>query len=333
MTAAPAAGRPQPVFIVGCRRSGTTLVSRIVDAHSAFAVYHESFLYPIFGSELRWYGDLGDGANLARLVDDVREVLGTQISDVPDAATIRRTLSHPSLSGVFEALLQLHARRHGKRRGGDKTPEHHRYVPDILRDLPGSPIVFTMRDPRDTVLSIRRVFNTSVEGAAHVWRHAFESYHAQAHRVRLLRYEALVGFPEDTVRTLCEAVGEPFESGMLEFHRHLPDGFRRRGGEKLAGPVDPGSVGLFQSMPTRDLHVIEAICGEGMEVMGYERVAGGRPGDAPGPAPRPRRWRWVWDRLRYYGTNGERWRRGAARWKVMARVRVRWLLRGAGRGA
>jgi hypothetical protein len=166
-----------------------------------------------------------------------------------------------------------------------------------------------------------------------VWRHAFESYRAQAHRVHLLRYEALVRFPEDTVRTLCEAVGEPFESGMLEFHRHLPDGFRRRGGEKLAGPIDPASVGLFQSMPTRDLRVIEAICGEGMEVMGYERVVGGPAGNAPGPAARPRRWRWVWDRLRYYGTNGERWRRGAARWKVMARVRVRWLLRGAGRGA
>ena len=69
-----------PAFVVGCRRSGTTLVSRIIDAHSAFSIYHETFFYPIFSKELRWYGDLLAPANLNRLIDDVRDVLSTQIA-------------------------------------------------------------------------------------------------------------------------------------------------------------------------------------------------------------------------------------------------------------
>jgi hypothetical protein len=318
-------GITAPVFIVGCRRSGTTLVSRVVDAHPAFSIYHESFLYPVFRSELRWYGDLRAPANLARLVADVRELLATQISEVPAPEAIRDAMSQASLSGVFGALLHLHARRQGKRRGGDKTPEHHRYLAEIRRDFPASPVVFTMRDPRDTVLSIRRLFNGSVEGAAHVWRRAYESYRAHANEVHLMRYESLAREPEGEVRRLCAVLGEPFEATMLEFHRQLPDGFRRPGGEKLSGPIDASAVGQFRTMPASELREIEAVCGEGMEALGYEFVTGGR-GPAVVAAPRQRRWRWVVDRLRYYGANRRRWQRGAARWKVMARVRLRWLL-------
>lgn len=315
-----------PTFIVGCRRSGTTLVSRIIDAHSAFSIYHESFLYPIFSKELRWYGDLTTASNLDRLIDDVREVVATQVRDVPTPQEIRRVITQPSLSGVFGALLHLYARAQDKRRGGDKTPEHHRFLPEIFRDFTGSPVVFTMRDPRDTVQSIRRVFDTSIAGAAHRWRQAWECYKAHKNQVYLLKYEALVLDPEAQVRRLAEVLGEVFEPGMLEFHRHTPESFRNRlGGEKLQAPIDQSSIGQFRSMPESDIRIIEAVCAEGMEELGYEFVAG-RPTFAPTPtAPSETRWRRIVDALRYYGLKPQRWKRGAARWKVMARLRLHWL--------
>jgi hypothetical protein len=89
-------------------------------------------------------------------------------------------------------------------------------------------------------------------------------------------------------------------------------------------------VGQFRSLPAADLRAIESICAEGMEAMGYGFEAGGRTPSPASVAPRPSRWRWLLDRLRYYGANRRRWQRGAARWKVMVRVRVRWLLGRAG---
>lgn len=317
-----------PTFIVGCRRSGTTLVSRIIDAHPAFSIYHESFLYPILSKEVRWYGDLHVPANMDRLIDDVREVVSTQVQDVPSRAEIRGVLSHASLSGVFGALLQLYARSRGKRRGGDKTPEHHRFLHEILRDFAGSPVIFTIRDPRDTVLSIRRVFDTSIEGAAYRWRQAFESYQAHADRVHVIRYESLVSEPETGIRALCGVLGEPFEEGMLEFYRHTPADFNRpgrAGGVKLSAPIDTSSIGQFRALPEHELRVIEAVCAEGMEAMGYAFVSSRAPRGAP-PAPREGRWRRLADAVRYYGFHGRRWQRGAARWKLMARLRIRWLL-------
>lgn len=312
-----------PAFVVGSRRSGTTLVSRIIDAHPAFSIYHESFLLPIFAREVRWYGELRTATNLGRLIDDIREVLKTQIADVPSREDILAAINEPSLTGVFGALLLLYARRRGKRRGGDKTPEHHRFLTELQGAFPDSPFVFTMRDPRDTVMSIRRVFNTSIEGAAYRWREAFENYRAHAARVHLLRYEVLVQNPVAEVRALCAFLGERFELQMLEFHRHTGDEFKRLGGEKLSSAIDASSLGGFRSMPESELRVIEAVCGEGMEALGYAFVA--RRWTTPRLA-RHSRWRWIIDRLRYYGFTSRRWRRGLVGWKVMARARLRWVL-------
>jgi len=318
-----------PVFIVGCRRSGTTLLSRLVDAHSAFAVYHESFLYPLFRDELRWYGDLRRSANLDSLIADVREAIATQIGEVPSPQRIREATPAPSLSGILAGLLRLYALQQGKRRGGDKTPEHHRYLGDILRDFPASPVLFLMRDPRDTVHSTRRVFQSSVAGAAEAWRQAFESYRVHADRIHLVRYETLVQDPSGEVRRVCTRLGEPFEESMLDFHRHS-EGFRRLGGEKLSAAIDAGSVGVYRAMAQHEVRRIEEICGEGMESLGYSFSQ--LPGTGRSAAPqRPvaGRTRWVLDRLRYYGLNRDRWRRGAARWKIMLRARLRFVVRRA----
>lgn len=318
-----------PVFVVGSRRSGTTLVSRIIDSHTAFAIYHESFLLPIFKREIRWYGDLRVPTNLRRLIDDIREVLSTQIQNVPSREQMLAASNDPSLTGVFGGLLKLYAQQHGKRRGGDKTPEHHRFLTELPSAFPDSSFVFTMRDPRDTVMSIRRVFNTSIEGAAYCWQQAFESYRAHAESVHLLRYEMLVQNPVAEVRALCAFLGEDFEPQMLEFHRRTGDKFNRLGGEKLSSAIDTSSLGGFRSMRASELRVIEAVCGEGMEALAYEFVA--RRSTTP-RVSRQSRWRWIIDRLRYYGFASRRWRRGVVGWKVMARVRMRRLFDPSARG-
>ena len=46
-----------PIFIVGCMRSGTSLISHVLDSHSRITIFYESYLYNYFRSELRYYGD------------------------------------------------------------------------------------------------------------------------------------------------------------------------------------------------------------------------------------------------------------------------------------
>ncbi|MBI1722473.1 MAG: sulfotransferase [Gemmatimonadetes bacterium] len=317
-----------PFFIMGCRRTGTTLVSQILDSHSRLASYHESYFYNIFRPELRWYGDLARPRNMDRLLRDAREIIAMQRVTPPGLEELRAAVaSTPTFEGVLAALLRLYAEGRGKVRGGDKTPEHHEYLDEILEEFPDSPVFYLMRDPRDTALSSVKSFGVSPADAAWAWNAALESYRRARRPVRLVRYEELVQDPVEHVKGLCAVLGEAYEESMMAFFEHLPDHFRNRpAGKKLERPVDASSIGNFRQMAAHDIWTIESICGEGMEAEGYAFV-GARPPRAR-PQQRVRRpfVAEMLGRLRYYGMNGERWRRGFARWRLMLRVRARHVL-------
>lgn len=323
---APTEQRP-PFFVMGCRRSGTTLVGQLLDSHSRLAVYHESYYYPIFSRELRWYGDLRRARNLNRLIEDLRETIRVQRVQPPSADELRNAVAEPSFPGVLTALLQVYASQRGKARAGDKTPEHYRFLPEILEHFPESPVVFVVRDPRDTIASILKNFGTSLDDAIRSWNEAWQSSVRAGDRVHLVRYEELVHNPEQVVRGICDHLGEPFEEGVFTFHERIPEWFRRPGG-KLDEPVNTTSIGNFRKMDPATVAAIEAGCAAGMEALGYRFV-----GDPPAAALRrvpqavapPSFPILMIERLRYYGTNRVRWQRGWLRWKTMLRVRAHYF--------
>ena len=245
---------PPPFFILGAPRSGTTLVSAILDSHSRLAVYTESNYYLLFRRDLHRYGDLGRPANLQRLISDVREVIRIQGSmNVPTSEEFLEALIAPTFEGVLATMLQLHARQHGKPRSGEKTPGRHAYVGEILEKFPQSPVIFAMRDPRDVVLSMREAFATSLEGAAWAWNDSFLSYQKTSGPVHLLRYEEVVGKPAERSAALCALLGEQYEPELLRFFERMrkvshavPLQHRR-----TLEPVDTRCVGRFRQMPRR----------------------------------------------------------------------------------
>ena len=257
-----------PIFIVGCMRSGTSLVSHVLDSHSRITIFYESYLYNYFRSELRYYGDLNKRSNLRRLIENVREAIVVQRVIPPTTGEIEGALAARTFPGVFEALLHLYARSRGKNRAGDKTPDHHSYLREIMRDFPRSPAVFVMRDPRDTVLSLRKAFGTAVEAGARAWNEAFSSYSKASGSVHLLRYEELARAPQPTIEALCVAVEETFETPMLRFFENVPERLKREEShKKLTRAIDASSVGSFKQMSATEIETIESICAEGMETL------------------------------------------------------------------
>ena len=317
--------RSPPFFIVGCTRSGTTLISRILDGHSRLAVYHESHFYHLLRQDLHRYGDLRQTANLRRFVADIREVLRRQRKmEPPEEREFLDALVAPTFEGVLATVLQLYAGMHGKPRGGDKTPGHHSYLQEITEKLPQSPVIFVMRDPRDVVLAIREKFGISLKGATALWNAAFVSYKKFSHRVHLVQYEGFVRQPTQGVEAICAYMGERYESDMLRFHERIPDHLARiRYNQDLLGPVDARHIGRFREMPPREIGRIEAACAVGMEAMGYDFI-----GAAPNvlTIPLSTRFDFVMDRLRYYRWDWGRWRRGWTRWKIVLRLRARYFL-------
>jgi hypothetical protein len=319
------AGPASPFFIVGCPRSGNTLVSRILDGHSRIAVYHESHYYHFFGPDLHRYGDLRRMPNLKRFIDDVRAVIRAQKKmAVPEEREILDALIAPTFEGVLATVLRLYARQQGKSRSGDKTPGHHAYLSEILNNLPESSVIFVVRDPRDTVLAIREHFGISLKGATWLWNSAFINYRRFSHRVHRVRYEDLVQKPMETTEALCAYLGERYEPDMLRFFEKIPawlSSMRYKRG--LLEPIGSRYVGTFRQMPRRDIETIEAACAAGMEAVGYE-FSFTKPRATP--IIPPTKADLLIDRLRFYRWNWGRWRRGWMRWKIVLRLRVRYFL-------
>lgn len=311
-----------PFFVVGCPRSGTSLVAQLLDNHPRLAVYHETQFYPVFRPHLRYYGDLRRSGNARRLVADLREWLLLQGVTPPDPDE----LVAPDFEGVLSALLAAHARQEGKRRGGDKTPEHHRFLGEIRAGLPDSPVVFVVRDPRDTVRSFCKAFGASTIDGARAWNRAYESYRLHRDQVHLVRYEELVGDPDRVLAEICELLGEVYDPVMLEFFAHVPERLRSLpNAERLASPISTGSVGSFRDMPDAEVALVEQQCATGMLDLGYEPTGAQAPGSSP---PRPSSF--LVERLRYYWGRPDRVRFGWFRWKILLRGRLRHAVRRLG---
>lgn len=312
---------------MGCEASGTTLLSLILDSHSRIAVCRGTSYYSLFASERRYYGDLRKRANVTRLIKDFRATAKAHHVDPPAADAVLRALREPSFEGVLAAFLHLYARQKGKVRAGERSPRHYRYLPEILTGFPGSPIFFTMRDPRDVAVA-HKGFGFDVAAAAASWNDAFHSYRSASGRPLLVRYEELVREPQPTVEAICASLGERFEPGMLRFYERTPDHYRGLPHhQRLFGPLDSGFVGEFRQLSDREIEAVEEQCAAGMDALGYERVRPRRTAVRWEASERVTFFRRVRHRLSYYGWDRHRWNVGIRHLNIILRARVRYLLR------
>jgi tetratricopeptide (TPR) repeat protein len=191
---------PEPVFIVGMPRSGTSLAEQILASHPA-----------VFGAgEVRfWDRAFATLEEAARLGD-------------PDRC----------ISGLAEEYLRRVSGRAGAaQRITDKMPANFLYAGLIHAVFPGARIIHMHRHPLDTCLSVyfQNFFNVSpyandLGDLAHYygeylrimahWRSVLPE-----HALLEVPYEGLVEDAEGWTRRMLEFVGLPWDPKCLQFHQ------------------------------------------------------------------------------------------------------------------
>ena len=96
---------------------------------------------------------------------------------------------------------------------------------------------------------------------------------AGEHEIRLLdpRYEDLVTKPEMKLHDVCEFLDLKFEVGMLEYYRDVDPG-QLRDHARLREAPTPGSRDWRTDMRRRSVKRVEAIAGDLLGDLGYERA-------------------------------------------------------------
>jgi hypothetical protein len=278
------------VFIVGCPRSGTTLLQRMLDAHHDVAVIPETLWITRIYERRQGLSD--DGFVTPKLIDRLLSKqrfvrLGIERADLEGLLS---SGSRPYASFVTD-IFDLYGQARGKHLVGDKSPGYVRSIPTLHSLWPKARFVHLIRDGRDVALSAVswrkadrvlgdfRTWPGDPWTTAALWwersvrlgREAASTLPADSYLE--LTYETLVADSESACREVCSFLDLPYGAGMIHFHegRTIPDP-----GLPTKRQWLPPTAGLREwrtQMPADDLERFEAAAGALLAELGYARGA------------------------------------------------------------
>ncbi|WP_342151471.1 sulfotransferase [Methylorubrum sp. SB2] len=277
---------PPPFFIVGCPRSGTTLLSVLMNRHSKIAVTPETAFYE---DTATWPWPC-DPSTLRRLLSEWPRLSELRL----DADAVVAACPEPSgAAEVLATILSLYSGSLGKPICGEKTPQHLWHAGRILEDFPDSPVFCLVRDGRDVALSLAAMpwWNADLRGAAHYWIDAVEQARrlnaAYPERFVVIRYEHLVTKPGETLGAIMARLDLPFEARQLVADEAeatpviLPRSHAWKG--MAAGPIDPGRIGFRRKTSGDEEDArLDAWLGPTLESLGYGAFGAARSIADPG---------------------------------------------------
>lgn len=276
-----AAGRHREFFIVGSPRSGTTLLQACLDRHPEIAVFGETRFMSRASA-------LPTPPNQAQAVDDWENLLQAVI-DAPEFADFRvqakefrnAAETQPRNSfGVLRALFEAVREATGKPVVGEKTPNHLRFAEALLEGFPDAVFIHLVRDPRAVVNSYRNVpwSSGTISADAATWRGWLQLSTALPTSVKdrmlVVRYEDLVAQPETELRKISSHLNVAFATEMLTASsgqrgiNKQREPWKKNAASEISGKR---ASGWRQELTSWQVTIVEVICGDWLDTLGYER--------------------------------------------------------------
>jgi tetratricopeptide (TPR) repeat protein len=223
---------PDPIFILGMPRAGSTLIEQILASHS---MVEGTMELPDIPAIAKREGD-AFGGGVSGWIDAVTEMPPTKFAEL-GAEFLKRTAIQRKTDKPFFI---------------DKLPNNWAYVGLIHLILPNAKIIDARRHPLDCCFSNFRQHFAKGQGFSysldHMGRYYGDYVRAMAHmdavlpgRVHRVIHEAMLGDPETEIRALLEYLGLSFEESCLNFHENRR-AVRTASSEQVRKPINRDGV-------------------------------------------------------------------------------------------
>jgi len=273
----------QPVFVVGCPRSGTTLLYSMLVAAGGFAFYRkETYFYDLVPRFPRLASARARQAFLDRfLAGYLGKVPGLDVVPIARQAIDQSRTTIEFLPRLMSAITS----EQGMERWIEGTPVHVIYMDIIARTVPDALFVHVIRDGRDCALSTERQgwaptlsFDKSrrVGVAALLWEwmvragRRFGRTHPRAYME--VRFEQLIDDPHAALSAVGQFLDhdldvERIAANPVHALKNPNTSFRE---ERTRGEFNP--IGRWKSADADDIRLCESLTGRFLDQLGYERA-------------------------------------------------------------
>jgi len=279
-----------PVFVIGCPRSGNTLLGCILNKHPDLVVILENHTFyslnRLTQKRVRETSCDPIEALVSQFIEGrvnwIQDHTSLELEKDELISSLRKkygSVQEVDWAELIDTFMRILAERikPDYKRWGDKTPRNVGDLQSIEQFFPGAQIVYIYRDPRDVVTSLsKESFDhasddplTCAQVVRYYWR-VYESEKSKIDPQRLyeIRYESLVEQPEQTLRKLCDFLELDFTRDLLQ------DGdpkLRRRLGWR-----DYKGWEAIEPQPSSERKTgskwVEALLADRINQLGYERM-------------------------------------------------------------
>ncbi|SDH87438.1 sulfotransferase family protein [Nonomuraea jiangxiensis] len=280
----------RPIFVIGCPRSGTTMLQLMLHSHPRISVPPETrFLIPAYYRRRTW-GDLRLDHRRRALAQWIATDRSTKFRELKldKDEFIREAVDAPgSLGSVIGTAFRMYADRFDKARWGDKRPSYVKQVDLLLRLFPDAQFVHLIRDGRDCVASLKEMpwYTLDSFHAVSTWAEAIDAggrlrRTLPADTYYELRYEDLTDDPMTELKKLCHFLEEDFSPSMIsprEAAIHaVPQ--HKVWHSNTHGEVTRSRVGSWADrLDDWEIALCEHMLGDRLESMGYELTGAPKP--------------------------------------------------------
>jgi len=273
----------QPVFIVGCARSGSTMLGAMVGAHPRVVCIPEAQ----FIVDLMPRGD--DPNSEIDPVDVIDCIVKHWRFRVWEFDLGQRRPAHDDIKPTYRATIEWLVRqyagsvdRSGARIWVDQAPDHVSHIWNLLQHFADAKFIHIVRDGRAVAASIMPLDwgPNEIYSAARCWeKRVGYGYVAAAalgpERVLHVRYEDVVERTEPTMRRVATFLGVDFVSGMLSTSGLKLPRFTRYQHQLIGVPPRSDRAESWRkTLSRREIEIFESVVGDLLPLLGYKPVFG-----------------------------------------------------------
>lgn len=277
-----------PLFIVGCDRSGTTLLRLMLIQSPHLHIPQESYFYSILQKPHDIYGNFTLPYQRWFFIRDLQTNSANRKTftfpvfnlSVEAAESILAEAAPLTVANAIATLFMASAKQLNKDLWGDKTPSHILHIPSLAETYPDAKFIHIIRDGRDVAVSLRKAgWVSNFFEAGNFWKKRVKTGQEAgkalvAQRYCEVYYEKLVLQPYETLLNLCNWLGLEYTPEMLTYYQHsdtcIPQEYTHLF-ELIDKPVDPSRVYAWKrSLSPIEIADFESVAGDLLVDLGYE---------------------------------------------------------------